>query len=53
MGSQPTSTATPTIPRITPTTFLIVKGSPIQTAATSAVNSTVVEFRMAAREAVR
>jgi hypothetical protein len=33
--------------------FLAVRGSPIHTAATIAVNITVVEFRMAAREAVR
>jgi hypothetical protein len=37
---------------ITPEIFLEVKGSPIQTAATSAEKSTVVEFRIAAREAV-
>ena len=33
--------------------FLAVRASPIHTAATIAVNITVVEFRMAAREAVR
>jgi hypothetical protein len=44
---------TPTIPRIIPTTFLAVRVSPIHTAVTIAVNITVVEFRMAAREAVR
>src|SRR5215207_3599158 len=53
IGSHPTSTATPTIPSTTPTTFLAVRSSPIHTAATTAVNITVVEFRMAAREAVR
>src|SRR4028119_821998 len=52
-GSQPTSTATPKMPSKMPRIFFGVSGSPIQKAATSAVNSTVVEFRMAAREAVR
>ena len=53
MGSHPTSTVTPTIPSATPASFLAVRASPIHTAATTAVNITVVEFRMAAREAVR
>src|SRR4028118_1850488 len=52
-GSQPTSTATPTTPRSTPEIFLAVSGSPSQKAATSAVNITVVEFRMAASDAVK
>jgi hypothetical protein len=53
MGSHPTSTVTPKIPSTTPKTFLAVKGSPIHTADTTAVNITVVEFRIAASEAVR
>ncbi len=43
----------PDYPEHYPTSFLAVRASPIHTAATIAVNITVVEFRMAAREAVR
>src|SRR5919202_3033157 len=53
IGVHPTSTATPTIPVTSPITFPFVRDSPIHAAATTAVNSAVVEFRMAAREAVR
>jgi hypothetical protein len=44
---------TPKIPRTIPESFLAVRASPIHTAPTIAVNITVVEFSMAAREAVR
>ncbi len=53
MGVHPTSTATPTIPRASPPTFLAESASPAHTAATTALNSGVVELRMAASEAVR
>ena len=52
-GSQPTRTVTPKIPMTIPKSFLAVMASPIHTAATIAVNITVVEFSMAAREAVK
>ena len=52
MGSQPTSATTPATPSTTPVALPAVKASPVQIAATTAVNSTVVEFRMAASEAV-
>ena len=53
MGAHPTSTATPTIPSTSPATFLAESASPAQAAATTAPNSGVVEFRIAASEAVR